>query len=353
MTKTDYRGAHIPVMLDAVLAALAPRDRETFVDATFGAGGYSRAILTTADCRVIGLDRDPRAIAAASAHTDTFGGRLSLVETPFAKMDDALGTDKTGSIDGIVFDLGVSSMQLDEADRGFSFRLEGPLSMRMDGARPDASDVVNVASANDLRLIFKAYGEEKRAGKLADAIIVARDAAPITTTRRLADIIEAASPPVYASAGRKSRQKSGPRTIHPATRVFQALRIFVNDELGQLAEGLCAAEKLLKPSGRLVVVTFHSLEARIVKRFFADRTVGLETRSRHAPALNVPPATFTVPNRGQEAASRAEADDNPRARSASLRWGRRTSLPARETGLGFAGLPNLSFSPELLRLKDS
>ncbi|MEO1149743.1 MAG: 16S rRNA (cytosine(1402)-N(4))-methyltransferase RsmH [Pseudomonadota bacterium] len=353
MTLTDQRLAHIPVMLDAVLAAINPRDGEIYIDATFGAGGYSRALLQAADCRVIGLDRDPRAIAAATTQLEAFAGRLSLVQTPFAKMHNALDTEKAGTIDAIVFDLGVSSMQLDEADRGFSFRLDGPLSMRMDGLRPDARDVVNCASANDLRLIFKAYGEEKRAGKLAEAIVTARDDAPITTTRQLATIIEAASPPAHARGPRKNRQKSGVRPIHPATRVFQALRIFVNDELGQLAEALCAAEKLLRPSGRLVVVTFHSLEARIVKRFFADRTTGLETRSRHEPALAVPPATFTVPSRGQQAASRAEADNNPRARSAALRWGARTKAPPRDTGLAFAGLPMLSFSSDLSTLRNT
>ena len=343
---------HIPVLLNQVLAALEPRDGQTYVDATFGAGGYSRAILEHCDCHVVGLDRDPRAIGDAGAMVDEYADRLTLIETPFAHMTQALAEAGIHSVDGVVFDLGVSSMQLDEADRGFSFRLDGPLSMRMDAGRPDAADVVNLASFSDLRLILRVYGEEKRAGPLADAIIRARTLAPITTTKRLADIIEAASPNPYAGAGAKARRKSGgARPIHPATRVFQALRIFVNNELGQLAQGLLGAEALLKPAGRLVAVTFHSLEARIVKRFLTDRTTGLETRSRHAPTIDVPPATFKMVRRGQIEPDADEVAGNPRARSASLRYGIRTPAPMRPPDLAFAGLPSFRFSESFSKLE--
>ncbi|MEX0644483.1 MAG: 16S rRNA (cytosine(1402)-N(4))-methyltransferase RsmH, partial [Parvularculaceae bacterium] len=249
--------AHAPVMEEEAVAALAPQNNGVYVDATFGGGGYARAILGAANCTVFGFDRDPIAIDRAKKWAAAYGARLKLVNRPFADMEEALAENGVEAVDGVVFDLGVSSMQLDEAARGFSFRQDGPLSMRMDGATPTAAEIVNRGEAMDLAAIFKAYGEERHAGRIARAIVAARQEAPIATTGRLAEIVAKASP-------------SGPKVkIHPATRVFQALRIFVNDELGQLTRALLAAERLLRPAGRLVVVTFHSLEDRIVKRFLA------------------------------------------------------------------------------------
>lgn len=340
-------GPHIPVMLREVISAMRPKDGDTYVDATFGAGGYTRALLEAADCKVIGLDRDPRAIAAGQALQAEYPGRLTLIETPFAEMGQALSgitaEAKSAAIDGIVFDLGVSSMQLDEADRGFSFRQEGPLSMRMDGAKPDAADVINQASAEDLKIIFRIYGEEKFAAPIARAIVAARDISPITTTKVLAELIEGVVP--------ARPPKRGGRMIHPATRVFQALRIFVNAELRQLAEGLVAAEGLLSSGGRLVAVSFHSLEARIVKRFFLDRTRGLQTASRHAPEIDQLEPTFILPFRGQLDPSADEQAHNARSRSASLRAGVRTSASPRSATLEFANLPRFSFSPTLSELE--
>ncbi|CAK9042066.1 UDP-N-acetylmuramoyl-tripeptide--D-alanyl-D-alanine ligase (D-alanyl-D-alanine-adding enzyme) (UDP-MurNAc-pentapeptide synthetase) [Durusdinium trenchii] len=230
--------AHAPVMVSEVLAALAPRAGGVYVDATFGGGGYTRAILKAAECTVFGFDRDRSALDRARNWAGEFGDRLRLVNRPFAQMMEGLREAEVAAVDGVVFDLGVSSMQLDEAERGFSFRHEGPLSMRMDGGKPDAGDVVAAASAQELAAIFRIYGEEKRSGVIAKAIVAARAAGPIVTTTSLAAIVEKAAP-------------SPASKIHPATRVFQALRIFINDELGQLAAGLRAAESLLRPAGRL------------------------------------------------------------------------------------------------------
>ncbi len=327
--------AHIPVMLHEVLETLSPRDGEVYVDATLGAGGYTRAILEKANCIVYGFDRDPRAIAAATAWAGAYGDRLVLIEAPFADMEEVLAERGVSKVHGVVFDLGVSSMQLDEADRGFSFQNDGPLSMRMDGGKPDAADIVNSAEANDLKAIFRIYGEEKRASALTKAITRARDKTPFVSTKALADIIEAASPNRYAGKG---------KAIHPATRVFQALRIFVNDELGQLAKALVSAENLLTSGGRLIAVSFHSLESRIVKRFFADRTGAAYTTSRHQPLVSTPPATFDIFFRGQKSPSVEEEANNPRARSASMRAGLRTDAAPQVRDLSFAGLPSLSLS---------
>lgn len=333
---------HDPVLIDEVIVALRPERGETIIDATFGAGGYSRAILAAGAGRLIGFDRDPAAIAAAPDRIDSMAERLSLVEAPFSALADHVpGT----SVDGVVFDIGVSSMQLDQGERGFSFRFDGPLSMRMDGGRPDAADVLAVANADDLKLIFKVYGEESRAAPLARAIVRAREEAPIRSTGALVKIIEAASPSPHAA------RRAGAKPIHPATRVFQALRIFVNNELGELVRGLIAAETVLKPLGRLVVVTFHSLEARIVKRFFADRTGRADTASRHEPLAEGRPATFEQPVRKAIEPQAEETERNPRARSAQLRWGVRTEFPARgASDTAFAGLPRLSFSADLRSL---
>lgn len=308
--------AHAPVMMNEAVDALAPVNHGLYVDATFGGGGYSRAILARANCAVYGFDRDPTAIERACDWSKAYGGRLALINRPFAEIEEGLAELKVDAIDGVVFDLGVSSMQLDEAERGFSFMRDGPLSMRMDGGKPDAADVVNMAEPSDLASIFKVYGEEKRASRIARAIAEERKTAPIETTGRLAEIVKRASPPQ-----REDR-------IHPATRVFQALRIFVNDELAQIAKALVAAERLLRPAGRLVVVTFHSLEDRIVKRFLTDRTGAAANPSRYAPAPDRKPATFKLLHEKPQIPTDAEIQSNPRSRSAKLRAAIRTQAPA-------------------------
>jgi len=310
------QSGHAPVLLDEALAALAPINHGVYVDATFGGGGYTRAILGSANCAVYAFDRDPTAIARARDWAPAYAGRLTLVNRPFAEIAEALEELGVTEINGVVFDLGVSSMQLDEADRGFSFMRDGPLSMRMDGGKPDAADVVNAADARDLASIFKVYGEEKKAGRIARAIVAARDEEPITTTGRLASVISRATP-----------AKPGDR-IHPATRVFQALRIFVNNELAQLARALVAVEKLLAPAGRLVVVTFHSLEDRIVKRFLTERSGAAAKPSRHAPAAQSVDATFKLLNAKPQTPGDDEVDANPRARSSKLRAAIRTGASA-------------------------
>lgn len=319
--------AHTPVMLDEVIAALAPKKGGVYVDATFGAGGYSRAILNAADCIVYGFDRDPSAIERAKEWAKEFAGRLFLINRPFAEMREALAEEGVEMVDGVVFDLGVSSMQLDEAERGFSFRRDGPLSMRMDGGKPDAADVIARADAQDLAAIFRRYGEEKRANVIARAIIREREKAPIATTGELASIVEKATP----GAGRLK--------IHPATRVFQALRIFVNDELGQLVAGLRAAERLLRPAGRLVAVAFHSLEDRIVKRFLAGRSEAKRGGSRHLPPEDLPPASFELLYPRAVEPKEDEVANNARARSAKLRAGVRTEAPPAPDGEDLLGAP--------------
>ena len=322
--------AHIPVMLREAMSALNVKDGGVYVDATTGAGGYTRAILDAADCSVYAFDRDPNAIAAAKAWAGDYAGRLILINRPFAEMEDALSECGVDAVDGIVADIGVSSMHLDEAQRGFSFRLDGPLSMRMDGGKPDAADVIANADDRQLAAIFKTYGEEKNSTRIARAIVKARESAPIKTTTALASVVEKANPP------------RGVSKIHPATRVFQALRIFVNDELGQLAEFLRAAERLLRPAGRLVVVAFHSLEDRIVKRFFTARSGGRGGGSRHAPEQAPPPKTFRVLYSKALAASEEESARNPRARSAKLRAGERLAGPAcADDDLGAPGHPHM------------
>jgi 16S rRNA (cytosine1402-N4)-methyltransferase len=309
--------SHISVMVDEAVDALAPLEGGIYVDATFGAGGYSRRILDRADCIVFGFDRDPSAIARAADLHARYGERLRLIGRPFGEIEEAIREAGIQAIDGAVFDLGVSSMQIDEPTRGFSFMREGPLSMRMDGGNPNAADVVNAAEQGDLAEIFRVYGEEKKAGRIARAIVEQRNEEPIRTTLRLAEIVARANPP-------RREDK-----IHPATRVFQALRIFVNDELGQLARALIASERLLKPAGRLVVVTFHSLEDRIVKNFFAERSGRAPSASRHAPAVKVEMPTFILLNQKPKSPTAAEVAANPRSRSAKLRAAERTTAPAR------------------------
>jgi len=304
---------HYPVMMPEVLSALSMQAGETCVDGTFGNGGYSEAILNSADCSVIALDRDPNVLLRAEEMSAAWPDRFRLIQTPFSRMDE-LGLDP---VDAVVLDIGVSSMQLDQAERGFSFMREGPLDMRMEqGGGPTARDAVLNLSVSELTRIFQVYGEEKRARHVANCIVSAREQGDIVTTADLADILEKA-------LGRRGK-------THPATRVFQALRIFVNDELGELYRGLCTAERILNPGGRLVVVTFHSLEDRIVKSFFRRRAGEIEGGSRYAPEVKNtgPAASFDLPKRSVTKPSKSEVAENARSRSAKLRLALRTeALP--------------------------
>jgi 16S rRNA (cytosine1402-N4)-methyltransferase len=325
---------HTPVLLAEVLDALLPADGETYIDGTFGAGGYTRAILSRADCRVIAFDRDPSAIRTGRAMQAQSGERLALIEDRFGAMGSQLGELGLSQVNGIVLDIGVSSMQLDDAERGFSFLRDGPLDMRMSGQGQSAADVVNSCKAEQLADIIFQYGEEKRSRRIAQSIAAARSNAPIVTTFGLVRAVEAATGP----------QRPGER-VHPATRTFQALRIYVNAELDELADALHEAEVLLAENGRLVVVTFHSLEDRIVKRFLAARAGRTPSASRHAPqaaAERLP--SFELLRKGHVEASDAEVAANPRARSAKLRAARRTSAPAWPRAFDDLGLPGLSRS---------
>ena len=306
---------HIPVLGPPALGFLQVRPSGVYVDGTFGAGGYTRAILDAADCKVIAIDRDPSAITGGADLVAQSHGRLTLVEDRFSELDRVANDAGYDAVDGVVLDVGVSSMQLDQAERGFSFRLEGPLDMRMSGEGPSAADIVNNAGERDLANIIYILGEERHSRAVARAIVRAREQAPITTTSALADLVA-------------SVVRSRPGDIHPATRTFQGLRIFVNDELGELARALGAAERILKDGGRLVVVSFHSLEDRIVKSFLTERA---ETRggSRHAPEVKRPAPTFRVLTKRPVTAGDEEVVRNPRARSAKLRAGERTETPAR------------------------
>ncbi|HEV7960056.1 MAG TPA: 16S rRNA (cytosine(1402)-N(4))-methyltransferase RsmH [Rhizomicrobium sp.] len=295
---------HLPVMLNEVVAAIAPRDGGHYVDGTFGGGGYARAILEAADCRVLGIDRDPEAIARGQALVAHFAGRLTLVEGEFSRMDQF--TEKS---DGVVLDLGVSSFQFDTPARGFSFREEGPLDMRMSLSGESAADLVNTAPERDLSNVIAHYGEEKNARRIARAIIAAR---PIATTTELAKIVSDAQGPQALRLA-----------IHPATRTFQALRIRVNDELGELERGLEAALNILTPKARLAVVSFHSLEDRIVKQFLARHSDTRPRASRHAPDRSVEAALLRLLTKSPQTPSAEEVHHNPRARSAKLRFAER------------------------------
>ncbi len=328
-TEAGKTARHVPVLLSEVVENLAPRDGGVYIDGTFGAGGYSAAILAAAGTGVVGIDRDPEAVAAAQPQVVAAAGRLTVVRGEFAALDRIANDLGMDSVDGVVLDLGVSSMQLDTAERGFSFRFEGPLDMRMSVTGPSAADVVAERSERELADIIFLLGEERRSRAVARAIVAARSERPITTTRALADIV------ARVVHGR-------PGDIHPATRTFQALRLFVNDELAQLADGLAAAERILKPGGRLVVVSFHSLEDRIVKTFLAARS-GAERGSRHLPETAVAPATFERVTRRPVVAGDAEVAANPRARSAKLRAAVRTAAPPRDAADAPLPLP----SPQL------
>ncbi len=307
---------HIPVLGRPALDFLDVKDGGVYIDATFGAGGYTRAILAAANCKVIAIDRDPNAIALGRA----FGnGRLTLVEDRFANLEDIARKAGHDSVDGIVLDVGVSSMQLDTAARGFSFRLDGPLDMRMGASGPSAADIVAAASERDLANIIFLLGEERHSRAIARAIVKARSATAIATTAALADIVG-------------SVVRSRPGDIHPATRTFQALRIFVNDELGELVEALAAAEHILKAGGRLVVASFHSLEDRIVKSFLAARAK-TSAGSRHAPEVRHASPSFRILTKRPVVASEDEVAHNPRARSAKLRAAERTDAPSQSGDL--------------------
>jgi 16S rRNA (cytosine1402-N4)-methyltransferase len=324
---------HIPVLGRPALDFLNVKDGGVYIDATFGAGGYTRAILAAADCRVIAIDRDPRALAAGAALVAQANGRLTLVEDRFSNLESIARAGGFDAVDGVVLDLGVSSMQLDEAGRGFSFRQEGPLDMRMGASGPSAADVVNHASERDLADIIFRLGEERRSRAVARAIVKARAEAPIATTTALAGIVA-------------SVVRAKPGDIHPATRTFQALRMFVNDELGELVVALAAAERVLKAGGRLVAVSFHSLEDRIVKSFIAARA---ETRggSRHAPEVKRAQPSFRALTKRPVIADEDEVARNPRARSAKLRAAERTEAPAHDVSSDL--LPHLPSLADVLR----
>lgn len=302
---------HIPVLGRRVFEYLQPRNGGVYIDGTFGAGEHARAILQAGDTYVIGIDRDRSAVAGGFALVEQAAGRLTLTEDRFSNLEHVARSLGHEAVDGILLDLGVSSMQLDEPERGFSFRNDGPLDMRMGGAGPSAADLVNAASERDLGLIIATLGEERFARPVARAIVAARNEEPITTTRQLANVVAKVV-------------RIRPGEMHPATRTFQGLRIFINDELGELAEALGAAERLLKPGGRLVVISFHSLEDRIVKTFLAgrSRTGGV---SRHQPDVAHAPPSFTALTKRPVVADDYEVTANPRSRSAKLRAAERSA----------------------------
>ncbi|MBE7219475.1 MAG: 16S rRNA (cytosine(1402)-N(4))-methyltransferase RsmH [Caulobacteraceae bacterium] len=303
-------------MLPEVLEALAPDAGRTIVDCTFGAGGYTRALLD-AGARVIAFDRDPFAARFAAPLRERYGARFALVSRPFGELEAGLDDEGVAQVDGVVFDLGVSSMQLDQAERGFSFMRDGPLDMRMAAAGPTAADLVNTAEEEEIARVIWTYGEERKSRRIASAIGRRRAEQPFNRTLDLAEVVE------RALGGRRGAP------THPATRTFQALRIAVNDELGELERALPAAERRLAAQGRLVVVSFHSLEDRVAKAFLAERAGRTPAGSRHLPPTAAGPApSFELLRTGALAASEAESAANPRARSAKLRAAVRTPAPA-------------------------
>ncbi|OHC73253.1 MAG: 16S rRNA (cytosine(1402)-N(4))-methyltransferase [Rhodospirillales bacterium RIFCSPLOWO2_12_FULL_58_28] len=313
---------HTPVMLREVMEALMPRDGGVYVDATFGAGGYSRAIVEAAECTVWGIDRDPEAAARGADQAKRYSGRLTVLCGRFGDMLLLLADRGVDKVDGVAFDLGVSSMQIDDAGRGFSFRNNGPLDMRMSKTGMSAADVVNSLEEKELADIIYKYGEERASRKIARAIVEVRGETPFTGAAQLADLVRRVV----------RRSKDG---IDPATRTFQALRIYVNDELEELERGLCAAESLLAPGGRLAVVSFHSLEDRQVKNFLRRRSGAAPRGSRHHPSREGTPCGpgFRLLRRGAVKPSTAETAANPRARSARLRTAERTDAAARPASL--------------------
>jgi 16S rRNA (cytosine1402-N4)-methyltransferase len=315
-TNARSSSAHLPVLLDAVLAALQPVDDAIYVDGTFGGGGYSAALLAAARCQVIGIDRDPAAVREGTALGARHPGRLRLIEGKFGDMSQLVGATIPGPVAGVALDLGVSSIQLDSAERGFSFRLDGPLDMRMSDAGTSAADLVAELTEDALADLIRTLGEERFARRVARAIVATRQRSPIRRTGELAAIVREAIP---------TREPG----LDPATRTFQALRIAVNDELGELDRGLTAAEQVLMPGGRLAVVAFHSLEDARVKRFLRQRSGNATAVSRHAPpspAARAP--SFRLLTRGVVRPGADEIAGNPRARSARLRAAERTAAPA-------------------------
>jgi 16S rRNA (cytosine1402-N4)-methyltransferase len=308
---------HIPVLLSEVVEALSPRDGAHYIDGTFGGGGYARAFLEAGKCRVLGIDRDPDAIARGRLMALHYEGRLTLALGRYSELDRLLGEAGEAGTDGVVLDLGVSSFQFDEGARGFSFRLDGPLDMRMSLSGPTAADIVNTMDEAELARIIATLGEERFARRVARAIVAAR---PLSRTGELADVVARALGPAALR-----------QPIHPATRTFQALRLYVNDELGELTRGLEAAERVLRTHGRLIVVAFHSLEDRIVKQFLAARSSARPQGSRHAPERREQqPQTFKLLAKNPRAPGANELSRNPRARSAKLRVAERTATPAQE-----------------------
>lgn len=302
--------AHIPVMVKEVVAALSPRDGEVYVDGTFGAGGYTRAFLQSADCTVIAIDQDEQAIARAARLQEEFGNRFIIVRGRFGDALELVRAAGFEQVDGFVLDVGVSSHQIDDPQRGFSFRFDGPLDMRMDRSVPQsAADLVNTMPEEELAATIYRYGEERKSWRIARAIVSARASGRIETTQGLAEIIRAVIP-------RSPKDKSD-----PATRTFQALRIAVNDELGELRRALNASEKLLKTGGRLIVVSFHSLEDGIVKSFLYEKSGRVPSASRHMPELGRKREanTFALINKKPMEPSEEEVRANPRSRSARLR----------------------------------
>jgi 16S rRNA (cytosine1402-N4)-methyltransferase len=307
--------SHVPVLLDAVLGALTPCDGAVYVDGTFGAGGYSAALLAAAHCRVLGIDRDPESVRRGAALAARHAGRLTLVEGCFGDIERLVGEVAPGPVAGVALDLGVSSTQLDSPERGFSFRHDGPLDMRMSHTGQSAADLVANLAEEELAGLIRSLGEERFARRVARAIVAARQRAPIGRTGELAAIVRSAVP---------TREPG----LDPATRTFQALRIAVNDELGELDRGLAGAERVLMPGGRLAVVAFHSLEDIRVKSFLRQRSGAAATGSRHLPPpVGSPPPSFRLLNRRPIRPGTAEIAHNPRARSARLRAAERNTAP--------------------------
>jgi 16S rRNA (cytosine1402-N4)-methyltransferase len=318
------------VLISAVLQALAPRDGEHYIDCTFGAGGYSRGILAGAECSLLAIDRDPLAAQFAASLSKSYPERFRFEASSFGRLAEIAESAGFVPADGVIFDLGVSSMQLDEGSRGFSFMRDGPLDMRMSGEGPTAADVVNGLDEGDIADILFRLGEERRSRAIARAIVRQREAQPITRTRQLADLI----------AGVLGHPRDAAK--HPATRSFQALRLFVNDELGELVNGLSAAERILGPGGRLIAVTFHSLEDRIVKNFLAERSGGKGRPSRHLPDQpEIREPSFRLLHRKPVEPDAAEIAANPRSRSAKLRAAIRLDAPPWPADARTLGVPEL------------
>jgi 16S rRNA (cytosine1402-N4)-methyltransferase len=317
---------HIPVLGPPAVELLKVHAGGVYIDGTFGAGGHTAAILATPGAQVIGIDRDRDAVTVGFDLVEQSEDRLTLVEDRFSRLDEIAREFGHTSVEGVLLDLGVSSMQLDEAARGFSFRRDGPLDMRMGSEGPSAADVVATASPKDLAAIIATLGEERHARAVARAIVAARDKNPIRTTGELADIVK--------------RVVRGPRDIHPATRTFQALRMFVNEELSELSEALAAAERVLAPGGRLVVIAFHSLEDRLVKTFLSDRSKP-PRGSRHQPEVAAPAPSFRLLTARPLIPDSAEVAANPRARSSKLRAAERTAAPPLDRMPPLPRLPSL------------